>query len=84
MSSKSEKDLLLFLPPFLASRTFQMGGIFGSVSYLSITASDLSDQLLKDFLDISITASSALTSNSSANSSKSWECSSFRMPCGAV
>ena len=34
------------------SRTFQMGGIFGSVSYLSITASDLSDQLLKDFLDM--------------------------------
>ena len=29
-----------------------MGGIFGSVSYLSITASDLSDQLLKDFLDM--------------------------------
>ena len=36
---------------FQNSRTFQMGGIFGSVSYLSITASDLSDQLLKDFLD---------------------------------
>ena len=52
MSSKSEKDLLLFLHPFLASRTFQMGDIFGSVSYLSITASDLSDQLLKDFLDM--------------------------------
>jgi hypothetical protein len=44
--------LLLFLHPFLASRTFQMGGIFGAVSYLSITASDLSDQLLKDFLDM--------------------------------
>ena len=29
-----------------------MGGIFGAVSYLSITASDLSDQLLKDFLDM--------------------------------
>ena len=37
---------------FQNSRTFQMGGIFGSVSYLSITASDLSDQLLKDFLDM--------------------------------
>ena len=36
----------------MASRTFQMGGIFGAVSYLSITASDLSDQLLKDFLDM--------------------------------
>lgn len=37
---------------FQNSRTFQMGGIFGAVSYLSITASDLSDQLLKDFLDM--------------------------------
>ncbi len=37
---------------FKNSRTFQMGGIFGAVSFLSITASDLSDQLLKDFLDM--------------------------------
>ena len=37
---------------FQNSRTFQMGGIFGAVGYLSITASDLSDQLLKDFLDM--------------------------------
>ena len=29
---------------FKNSRTFQMGGIFGAVSFLSITASDLSDQ----------------------------------------
>ena len=29
-----------------------MGGIFGAVSFLSITASDLSDQLLKDLLDM--------------------------------
>ena len=29
-----------------------MGGIFGAVSFLNITASDLSDQLLKDFLDM--------------------------------
>ena len=35
---------------FKNSRTFQMGGIFGAVSFLNITASDLSDQLLKDFL----------------------------------
>ena len=46
MSSKSEKDLLLFLHPFLANRTFQMGSIFGSMSYLAITASDLSDRML--------------------------------------
>ena len=37
---------------FKNSRTFQMGGIFGAVSFLSITASDISDQLLKDFLDM--------------------------------
>ena len=33
---------------FKNSRTFQMGGIFGAVSFLNITASDLSDQLLKE------------------------------------
>lgn len=37
---------------FKTSRTFQMGGIFGAVSFLSIMASDLSDQLLKDLLDM--------------------------------
>lgn len=37
---------------FKTSRTFQMGGIFGAVSFLSITASDLSDQLLKGLLDM--------------------------------
>ena len=30
---------------FKNSRTFQMGGVFGAVSFLNITASDLSDQL---------------------------------------
>ena len=29
-----------------------MGSLFGAMSYLQITASDLSDQLLKDFLDM--------------------------------
>ena len=37
---------------FKNSRTFQMGGIYCAASFLSITASDLSDQLLKDFLDM--------------------------------
>ncbi len=37
---------------FKNSRTFQMGGIFGAGQFLSITASDISDQLLKDFLDM--------------------------------
>ena len=34
------------------SRIFQMGGLYGSMSYLQITASDLSDQMLKDFLEM--------------------------------
>ncbi len=29
-----------------------MGGMYSSMSYLQITASDLSDQMLKDFLDM--------------------------------
>ena len=37
---------------FKNSRSFQMGGLFGAMSFLSITASDLSDQLLKDFLEM--------------------------------
>ena len=52
-SGLSVKD---FIAPtafaFPGSRTFQMGSIFGAMSYLQITASDLSDQLLKDFLDM--------------------------------
>ena len=32
------------------TRTCQVGGLHGAMSFLSITASDLSDQLLKDFL----------------------------------
>ena len=37
---------------FKNSRTFQMGGIYCAASFLNITASDISDQLLKDFLDM--------------------------------
>ena len=37
---------------FKNSWTFQMGGIYCAASFLSITASDISDQLLKDFLDM--------------------------------
>ena len=52
-SGLSVKD---FIDPtafaFPGSRTFQMGSLFGAMSYLQITASDLSDQLLKDFLDM--------------------------------
>ena len=49
-SGLSVKD---FIAPtgfaFPKNRIFQMGGMYGSMSYLQITASDLSDQLLKDF-----------------------------------
>ena len=37
---------------FKNSRTFQMGSIYGSMSYLQIIASDLSDRMLADFLDM--------------------------------
>ena len=52
-SGLSVKD---FIAPtsfsFPGGRTFTMGNLHGAMSYLQITASDLSDQLLKDFLDI--------------------------------
>ncbi len=52
-SGLSVKD---FIAPtcfaFPTSRIFQMGGLYGSMFYLQITASDLSDQMLKDFLEM--------------------------------
>ena len=52
-SGLSVKD---FIAPtsfsFPGGRTFTMGSLCGAMSYLQITASDLSDQLLKDFLDM--------------------------------
>lgn len=52
-SGMSVKD---FVAPtcfaFPKSRVFQMGSLYGSMSYLQITASDLSDQVLKDFLEM--------------------------------
>ena len=52
-SGLSVKD---FIAPtsfsFPGSRTFTMGDLKGVMSYLQITASDLSDQMLKDFLDM--------------------------------
>ena len=52
-SGLSVKD---FIAPtsfsFPGSRTFTMGDVKGAMSYLQITASDLSDQMLKDFLDM--------------------------------
>lgn len=37
---------------FKKGRVFEMGNTFGSMSFLSITASDLSDRMLADFLDM--------------------------------
>ena len=37
---------------FKNGRTFQMGGMYGAMSFLSITASDISDRLLADFLSM--------------------------------
>lgn len=52
-SGLSVKD---FIAPssfvFPGGRTFQMGEMYGAMSFLAITASDLSDQILKDFLDM--------------------------------
>lgn len=52
-SGLSVKD---FIAPssfvFPGGRTLQMGELHGAMSFLAITASDLSDQLLKDFLDM--------------------------------
>lgn len=52
-SGLSVKD---FIAPtsfsFPGGRTFTMGSLCGAMSYLQITASDLSDQLLKDFLNM--------------------------------
>ena len=52
-SGLSVKD---FIAPssfsFPGGRMFQMGDLFGAMSFLAITASDLSDQLLKDLLDM--------------------------------
>ena len=52
-SGLSVKD---FIAPtafaFKNNRTFQMGSLYGSMSFLSISASDLSDRMLADFLDM--------------------------------
>ena len=52
-SGLSVKD---FIAPdsfaFQGNRTFKMGNMYGAMSFLSITASDLSDRMLADFLDM--------------------------------
>ena len=37
---------------FPTGRYFKMGNMYGAVSYLAITASDISDRMLADFLDM--------------------------------
>lgn len=53
LSGLSTKD---FIAPtsfsFHGNRSFQIGELYGAMSYLFITAPELSDQLLKDFLDM--------------------------------
>ena len=49
-SGLSAKDFIAPSAFAFNTRTCQIGGMYGAMSFLSITASDLSDQLLKDFL----------------------------------
>ena len=51
-SGLSAKDFIAPSVFAFNTRTCQVGGLHGAMSFLSITASDLSDQLLKDFLGI--------------------------------
>ncbi len=50
-SGLSVKDFIAPTSFSFKSRTFTMGNLYGAMSYLSITTSDISDRLLKDFLD---------------------------------
>ncbi|MCD8383308.1 MAG: ATP-binding protein [Clostridiales bacterium] len=51
-SGLSVKDFIAPTSFSFKSRTFTMGNLYGAMSYLAITASDISDRLLKDFLDV--------------------------------
>ncbi|MCD8010526.1 MAG: ATP-binding protein, partial [Lachnospiraceae bacterium] len=48
----SVKDIIPPTSFYFMTRSFTMGGLYGAMSYLAITASDISDRLLKDFLDM--------------------------------
>lgn len=50
-SGLSVKDFIAPTSFSFKSRTFTMGNLYGAMSYLAITASDISDRLLKEFLD---------------------------------
>ena len=51
-SGLSVKDFIAPDSFSFRARQFSMGTLYGAMSYLQITASDLSDQLLKDFLEM--------------------------------
>ncbi len=51
-SGLSVKDFIAPTSLSFKSRTFTMGNLYGAMSYLAITASDISDRLLKEFLDV--------------------------------
>ena len=54
--SNSGLDVKDFIAPtsfaFPTGRTFQMGGLYGAMSFIAVDASDLSDRMLADFLDM--------------------------------
>ena len=54
--SNTGLDVKDFIAPtsfaFPTGRTFQMGGLYGAMSFISVDASDLSDRMLADFLDM--------------------------------
>ena len=62
---------------FKNSRTFQMGGIYCAASFLSITASDISDQLLKDFLDMQAKKKARTTKSSTRQPDKAQNAEGF-------
>ena len=51
-SGLSVKDFIAPTSFSFGARSFTMGGLHAAMSFLSITASDISDRLLKDFLDV--------------------------------
>ncbi|MCC8067618.1 MAG: ATP-binding protein [Clostridiales bacterium] len=51
-SGLSVKDFIAPTSFSFKTRTFTMGNLYAAMSFLSITASDISDRLLKDFLDM--------------------------------
>ncbi len=51
-SGLSVKDYIAPTSFSFKTKTFTMGSLYAAMSYLAITASDISDRMLKDFLDV--------------------------------